>query len=152
MAYLVQNNKTLQTPYLPNVKIEQFASGTTGIVQALESNAIQMGVGATDSMLAAIAQGIPITIVGSWESSPTVQAIFSSSSSSYTTLSSLKGATFAVTGASSLSGTVTKILAGEQGWTSTEYTMSGVGSTNAILAAVSQSPTTVAKLQDNWTC
>jgi ABC-type nitrate/sulfonate/bicarbonate transport system substrate-binding protein len=146
MAYLVQNNKTLQTPYLPNVKIEQFASGTTGIVQGLESNAIQMGVGATDSMLAAIAKGVPITIVGSWESSPTVQAIFASSSSSYTNLASTKGATFAVTGATSLSGTIAKILAGEQGWTSTQYTLSPVGSTNAILAAVSQSPTTVGVL------
>jgi uncharacterized protein YraI len=146
MAYLVQYNETLVKPYLPNVQIEQFASGSTGIAQALASGSIQMGVGATDSFIQAISKGVPITIVGSWESSPTVQAIFSSSSASFTNLASVKGATIAITGATSLSGTIAKILAGEQGWSSTEYTLSAVGSTNAILAAVSQSPTTVGVL------
>ena len=146
MAYLVQNNATLQKPYLPNAVIETFASGSNGIAQALASGSIQMGVGATDAFLAAISKGVPITIVGAWESSPTVQAIFASNASSFTNLASVKGATIAVTGATSLSGTIAKILAGQEGWSSTEYTLSAVGSTNAILAAVSQSPTTVGVL------
>ena len=146
MAYLVQYNATLQKPYLPNAVIEQFASGSTGISQALASGSIQMGVGATDAFLAAISKGVPITIVGAWQSSPTVQAIFASNTSSFTNLASVKGATIAVTGATSLSGTIAKILAGQMGWSSSEYTLSAVGSTNAILAAVSQSPTTVGVL------
>jgi ABC-type nitrate/sulfonate/bicarbonate transport system substrate-binding protein len=112
----------------------------------MESGAVQVGVTITDSALTAISKGVPITVVASWEASPVVQAMFVSSSSSYTNLASLKGATFATTGATSLSGIVTKILAGEEGWTSSEYSMTSVGSPTAILAAVSQSPTTVGVL------
>jgi ABC-type nitrate/sulfonate/bicarbonate transport system substrate-binding protein len=146
LAYINQNNNTILNQYLPNAKLEQFASGSTGILTAMESGSVQVGVTITDSALTAISKNVPITIVASWEASPVVQAMFANSNSSYTNLASLKGATFAVTGSTSLSGIVTKILAGQEGWTSTEYSMSPVGSPTAILAAVSQSKTTVGVL------
>jgi ABC-type nitrate/sulfonate/bicarbonate transport system substrate-binding protein len=131
--------------YVPNAKMEQFASGSTGILQAMASGTVQMGVAITDSVLAAIAQGVPVTIVASWESSPVEQAVFVSSNSSITSISQLKGATLAVTGPTSLSATVAKIMAAQQGWGSS-YSLSSVGSVPACVAAVESGSATASLL------
>jgi ABC-type nitrate/sulfonate/bicarbonate transport system substrate-binding protein len=145
-AYIGQNNATIMKQYVPNAKIEVFAGGSTAILTAMASNTVQVGVAITDSALTSISKGVQVTIVGTWETSPNILAVWASANSQYSNLTSLKGATFAVTGATSASGIATRLFAGQQGWTSSQYSISPVGSTSAILAAVSQSSTTVGVL------
>ena len=142
-AYIGLNNATIMSQYVPNAKMEVFAGGSTATLQAMASGSVQLGVAITDSALTSISKGVPITIVGTWEASPNVLAVWANVNSSYTNLASLKGATFAVTGATSASGVATRLFAGQMGWTSSEYSVSAVGSTTAIFAAVAQSTTTV---------
>ena len=143
LAYIQQNNATIMAQYVPNANMQVFAGGSTATLQAMASGSVQIGVAITDSALASISKGVAVTIVGTFETSPNVLAIWANVNSSYTNLASLQGATFAVTGATSASGVATRLFAGEMGWTSSQYTVSAVGSTTAIFAAVAQSTTTV---------
>lgn len=146
--YYTVQDPAIAGEYIPGATFTPF-SNAGQITQALAADQVQMAVLDPTAVIPAIIAGAPIQLVASTNQMPMQWTVVVEANSSYHSLADLHGGTFAASSLTTTTAYLTEYLLYQKfGWhLNTDYSMAGVGSLAAELAALS-SGSISALLQD----
>jgi ABC-type nitrate/sulfonate/bicarbonate transport system substrate-binding protein len=119
-----------------NIEWHVIREGSGAMLAAIKNEKVDVIVGLTESIVADIANGSDIRLLGTYVASPLVWAISSGANSRYNSINELKDTTIAVSRLNSGSHLMAAVLASQQGWDKSSFTYAEKGAFDDMCASL----------------